>query len=80
VVNLEDGTQALRLTAVNVAPSIAFETGATPQIVFPINYSGYALQARDSLSSGSWTTIASGTNRVNIDLSAPARFYRLIKQ
>jgi hypothetical protein len=61
VVNLEDGTQALRLTAVNVAPSIAFETGATPQIVFPINYSGYALQARDSLSSGSWTTIASGT-------------------
>ena len=41
---------------------------------------GFALQARDSLSSGSWTTIASGTNRVNIDLSAPARFYRLIKQ
>lgn len=79
VINLNDGNQALRLTTVNVAPSIAIETGATPQIVFPNNYSGYALQARDSLTSGAWTTIASGTNRVSIDLSAPSRFFRLIK-
>jgi hypothetical protein len=79
VVNLDDGNQALRLTAVNVPPSVAIETGTTPQIVFPKNYSGYSLQARDSLTTGTWTTIATGTNRVNIDLTAPARFFRLIK-
>ncbi|MDB6041202.1 MAG: hypothetical protein JWM99_5043, partial [Verrucomicrobiales bacterium] len=79
VINLNDGNQALRLTTVNVAPSIAIETGATPQIVFPNNYAGYALQARESLTSGAWTTIASGTNRVNIDLAASVRFFRLIK-
>jgi hypothetical protein len=79
VVNLNDGNQAVRLTTVDVAPSIAIETGATPQIVFPKNYAGYSLQQSDSLTTGTWTTMATGTNRVNIDLTASTRFFRLIK-
>ena len=80
VVQREDGKQALRLVAVRLAPMMVIRPGATLwEIAYPTNFTGFSLQRSASLTNPNWTLFSTGTNRVTIDRTNAAGFYRMFK-
>ncbi|HEY1662140.1 MAG TPA: hypothetical protein VGI03_06955 [Verrucomicrobiae bacterium] len=81
VVTRDDGLQALRLTAIDVAPTLFTQlSGGKVSVLYPTNFTGYVLQAAASPTSTNWINISTGTNVVNQSLTNSAQFYRLISQ
>ncbi len=80
VVNRADGRQAVRLVAVRIAPTLIVQaTGGKVEAAYPTNFTGYTLQYSPTLTSSNWTAFSTATNRVVIDPTNAAGFFRLFK-
>ena len=76
VVTRPDGLQALRLTAVEIPPTLfAQSAGSLLQLAYATNYTGYSLQSSPDLSN--WTTLSTGTNVVLVSPTNAYGFFRL---
>ncbi len=80
VVNVAEGRQALRLTAVRIPPVLAVERAdSLLRIAYPTNYIGMTLESSTSLGKGNWSAVSTGTNLVTLPASNSAAFFRLRK-
>jgi len=80
VVNRADGKQALRLVATRLDPFLVLQSkGGSWEVAYPTNFVGYSLQRSANLTSTNWTAIAPGTNRIFVDRTNAAGFYRMFK-
>ena len=80
IVLRDDGMQALRLTAIDVPPTLHVQnSGSTFSLVYPANFAGYILQSATSPASTNWTTFSTGTNVVGMILTNSSQFFRLVK-
>lgn len=80
IVDLLDGTQALRLiSTASIAVRLSIlETADSIEISYPSEASGYTIETTTDLGS-SWTAFPSSTTRVTITPDGTARFFRLRK-
>jgi hypothetical protein len=81
IAQFNDGREALRLIATNVAPVLDVQSDENgTKVLFPSNYLGhYVLQATSSLSSPVWQDLPGNSAVVAITTSDRARFFRLKK-
>ncbi len=80
VVSRADGKQAVRLVVVPIVPALIFQAlGGKVEVAYPTNFAGYTLQRSPAVALPTWTAYSTATNRIAIDTTEAAGFFRLFK-